>query len=71
MAGKAAVEGMQYALGATGGHSSAQASVSLCAESAASGDARIDYGKDAPDLGMYDVAQGIQKGGAADAAVEL
>ncbi|QUC04289.1 hypothetical protein [Atopobium sp. oral taxon 416] len=66
---KAAVEGMQYALGATGGHS--QASVSLCAESATSGDARIDYGKDAPDLGMYDVAQGIQKGGAADAAVEL
>ena len=53
----------------TGGHS--RASVSLCAESAASGDARIGYGKDAPDLGVYDVAQGIQKGGAADAAVEL
>lgn len=57
------------ALGVTGGHS--RASVSLCAESAASGDARIDYGKDASDLGMCDVAQGIQKGGAADAAVEL
>lgn len=66
---KAAVEGMQRALGATGGLG--RASVSLCAANAASGDARIDYGKDAPDLGMYDVAMGIQKGGAADAAVQL
>lgn len=64
----AGVEGMSRSLAATAGVD--RASVALSAASVASGDERVEYDEEV-DLGVYDRALRLPKGGGGHAAEEL